>query len=108
MNQKLKKVKYMEREKVINEYLEYLKFQKNYSDYTVLNYKNDILEFFDYLSRENLNYKTIEYSDIYNRSKFLLTDDVYVTISGTKSGDMKITTSSEDVTIQSMYYKEFY
>ena len=51
---------------------------------------------------------TIEYSDIYNRSKFLLTDDVYVTISGTKSGDMKITTSSEDVTIQSMYYKEFY
>lgn len=54
----------MEREKVINEYLEYLKYQKNYSDYTVLNYKNDILEFFDYLSRENLNYKTIEYSDI--------------------------------------------
>ena len=54
----------MEREKIINEYLEYLKFQKNYSDYTVLNYKNDILEFFDYLSRESLNYKTIEYSDI--------------------------------------------
>lgn len=54
----------MEREKVINEYLEYLKYQKNYSDYTVLNYKNDILEFFDYLSRENLNYRTIEYSDI--------------------------------------------
>ena len=54
----------MEREKIINEYLEYLKYQKNYSDYTVLNYKNDILEFFDYLSRESLNYKTIEYSDI--------------------------------------------
>ena len=51
---------------------------------------------------------TIEYNDIYNKSKFLLTDDVYVTVSGTKSGDMKIETSSPNVTIQSMYYKEFY
>ena len=54
----------MEREKIIKEYLEYLKYQKNYSDYTVLNYKNDILEFFDYLSRESLDFKSIEYSDI--------------------------------------------
>ena len=54
----------MVREKIINDYLEYLKYQNNYSDYTVLSYKNDILEFFDYLSRESLNYKTIEYSDI--------------------------------------------
>lgn len=54
----------MVREKIINDYLEYLKYQKNYSDYTVLSYKNDILEFIDYLSRERLNFKTIEYSDI--------------------------------------------
>ncbi len=54
----------MEREKIIKDYLEYLKYQKNYSDYTVLNYKNDILEFFDYLSREGLNFKKVEYSDI--------------------------------------------
>lgn len=51
---------------------------------------------------------TIEYSDIYNRTKFLLSDDLYVVISNTKSGDLKIETSSENVTIQSMYYKEFY
>ena len=51
---------------------------------------------------------TIEYSDMYNGSKFLLTDDLYVTISGTKSGDMLIETSDKNVTIQSMYYKEFY
>lgn len=51
---------------------------------------------------------TIEYNDIYNRSKFLLTDDIYVVVSGTKSGDMLIQTSSDSVTIQSMYYKEFY
>ena len=37
----------MEREKIINEYLEYLKYQKNYSDYTITNYSHDILEFLD-------------------------------------------------------------
>jgi hypothetical protein len=51
---------------------------------------------------------TIEYNDIYNRTKFLLSDDLYVMISTTKSGDLKIETSDESVTIQSMYYKEFY
>ena len=54
----------MVREKIINDYLDYLKYQKNYSDYTVLSYKNDILEFIDYLSSEELDFKTIEYSDI--------------------------------------------
>ena len=54
----------MEREKIINSYLDYLKYQKNYSFYTVLNYKNDILEFFEYLSSENLEFNKIEYSDI--------------------------------------------
>lgn len=51
---------------------------------------------------------TIEYNDMYNGSKFLLTDDLYVTISGTKSGDILIETSDKNVTIQSMYYREFY
>ena len=45
-------------------YLEYLKYQKNYSDYTILSYKNDIEEFFEYISREALNFKDIEYSDL--------------------------------------------
>ena len=51
---------------------------------------------------------TIEYSDLYNRSKFLLGDDLYVMISNTEEGDIKIETSSELVRIQAMYYKEFY
>ncbi len=51
-------------DKTIDEYIDYLKFQKNYSTYTLENYKNDILEFLEYLQRENLNYKDIEYSDI--------------------------------------------
>ncbi len=50
--------------KELNSYLDYLKYQKNYSDYTVESYKDDILEYFDFLSREVLNFKEIEYSDI--------------------------------------------
>ena len=29
----------------INKYLDYLKFQKNYSDYTIESYENDINEY---------------------------------------------------------------
>lgn len=50
--------------KYLVSYLEYLKYQKNYSDYTILSYKNDIEEFFEYISRETLNFKDIEYSDL--------------------------------------------
>ena len=50
--------------KDINNYLEYLKYQKNYSDYTIKSYENDILEYFNYINSEDLNYKSIEYSDI--------------------------------------------
>ena len=50
--------------KELNSYLDYLKYQKNYSDYTVESYKDDILEYFDFLEREVLNFKEVEYSDI--------------------------------------------
>ena len=53
----------MKEKKHLNEYLEYLKYQKGYSNYTIENYKNDILEFFEYLEKEKLNYLKIEYSD---------------------------------------------
>lgn len=49
---------------VINNYLDHLKFERNYSDYTVNNYKNDILEFFEYLKSQNIDYKNLEYSDL--------------------------------------------
>jgi len=45
-------------------YLEYLEYQKNYSNNTILSYKDDILEYLNYLNKESLNYKNIEYSDI--------------------------------------------
>lgn len=49
---------------VINSYLYHLKFERNYSDYTINNYKNDILEFFEYLKSQNIDYKNLEYSDL--------------------------------------------
>ena len=45
--------------KNINNYLEYLKYQKNYSDYTIKSYESDLLEYFDYINSEGLNYKNI-------------------------------------------------
>ena len=54
----------LEREKIIDDYLEFLKYQKNYSDYTIKSYENDIMEYFNYINSEGLNYKDIEYSDI--------------------------------------------
>ncbi len=49
--------------KYLDEYLDYLKYQKAYSSYTIENYKNDILEYFEYLEKENINYLNIKYSD---------------------------------------------
>ena len=52
------------REKIIDDYLEFLKYQKNYSKYTITSYENDIMEYFDFINSEGLNFKDIEYSDI--------------------------------------------
>ena len=40
----------------LDKYTDYLRYEKNYSDYTIESYKNDILEYFDYLNRESLKY----------------------------------------------------
>lgn len=50
--------------KEVNDYLDYLQFEKNYSKYTILNYKDDIEEFIDYIESEGLEFKDIVYSDI--------------------------------------------
>jgi integrase/recombinase XerC len=41
--------------RLLDTYLEYLKYQKNYSDNTLQAYANDIRIFFDYLNREGIN-----------------------------------------------------
>ena len=50
--------------KDIDNYLEYLKYQRNYSDYTINSYKTDIFEYFNYLEKESIYYKDVIYSDI--------------------------------------------
>lgn len=48
----------------LEKYIDYLQYERNYSDYTVNSYKSDILEYFDYLNRENIKYNKVEYSDL--------------------------------------------
>lgn len=50
--------------KYLEQYLEYLKYQKKYSDYTIVSYCNDIVEYLEYLSSEAIDFKKVEYSDI--------------------------------------------
>ena len=57
-------LKDIEKDRNLNNYLEYLEYQKHYSFYTIDNYKNDIIEFLEYLNKENISYLKMEYSDI--------------------------------------------
>lgn len=50
--------------KEVVSYIDYLKYQKNYSDYTIDNYKRDVEEYLKYLEKESINYKEVLYSDI--------------------------------------------
>ena len=52
----------------LENYLKYLKFNKNYSDNTIISYEEDILEYLEYLDRECLKLYDVRYSDI----RFLL------------------------------------
>ena len=49
---------------ILEKYTDYLRYEKNYSDYTINSYKSDIIEYFEYLNRENLKYNKVEYSDL--------------------------------------------
>lgn len=57
--------------KYLQEYLTYLKVQKNYSDKTINSYKIDIEEFFSYLKKECLDICGIKYNDIHMFLKHL-------------------------------------
>ena len=48
----------------LDSYLEYLKYQKAYSEYTIENYSNDILEYLKFIQKEALDFLKVEYSDI--------------------------------------------
>lgn len=57
--------------KLIDEFIEYLKYQRNYSDYTCLNYKKDLEEYLIFLEKENIKYTQMTYELSLNYLIFL-------------------------------------
>lgn len=49
---------------MVEEFLKYLKNERNFSKYTILNYEKDLESFSDFLKSQNLNFKTVTYSEI--------------------------------------------
>ena len=50
--------------KYLEEYLKYLKYQKNYSQETIDSYEEDLVEFLDFLKKENLELLDVKYDDV--------------------------------------------
>ncbi len=48
---------------LLNKYLEYLTVQKNYSDYTISSYHNDITDFYTFCKENSIFYLNITYSE---------------------------------------------
>ncbi len=55
--------------KIIDSYLDYLKYNKNYSDKTILNYKLDLEDYFKLLKVEGITYKEVTYEILMNLFK---------------------------------------
>ena len=56
----------MEDIKVINDYLDYLKYNKNYSIKTIDNYALDLKDYFELLNQEGINYQDVTYEILLN------------------------------------------
>jgi len=54
---------------MVDKFLDYLKYEKNFSDHTIINYKVDLIEFYNYL--EDKNIKNIDVNTIRNYLKKL-------------------------------------
>ena len=50
-------------EKEIDKFIEYLKYQRNYSDFTCNNYKKDLNEYNSFILINKINYKNMDYND---------------------------------------------
>ena len=61
----------MEGKEIIYEFLDYISYEKKYSDYTEKNYELDLFKYFEYLDKNNLNYLIVKYKDVSNFTLFL-------------------------------------
>ena len=50
--------------KLVIDFLEYIEFEKNYSNYTVINYRDDLEDFLQFVEDKKLNIKEIDYTAI--------------------------------------------
>lgn len=57
--------------KYIEDFIKYLKVQKNYSPNTILNYKKDLEEYYDFLNDSNYSFKEMDYKKCTNYLLFL-------------------------------------
>ena len=48
-------------EKYIDKFIEYLKVQKNYSEFTRINYEKDLMEYSEFLKNRNYDYNDMDY-----------------------------------------------
>lgn len=55
----------------IDEFIDYMRIQRNYSDNTEVNYSIDLEEYKEYLNRKHINFKTITYKEISLFTKYL-------------------------------------
>ena len=68
--------------KELTSYLQYLEYQKNYSSHTIESYKQDLMEYLDYLHENNIKLFKISYDQIREYLKYLNNkQDVNATIS---------------------------
>ncbi len=58
-------------DKVLEKYYEYLKYELNYSDNTISDYKLHILKYKEYLDKNHLNYLSIKKDDVIDMLKYL-------------------------------------
>lgn len=58
-------------EYLIDEFIDYMRTERNYSDNTEFNYSIDLIEFQNYLINKHRNYKNITYKDIIEYTKHL-------------------------------------
>lgn len=61
----------------INNFLDYLKFEKGNADKTILAYKNDLIKFFSYIKKD---FREVNSEDIYKYMEYLKTKYVYNTV----------------------------
>lgn len=59
----------------IEEFIEYIKRERNYSNYTEINYLIDLENYERYLNKKNINYKNISYKQITEYIKYLTLEE---------------------------------